>query len=390
MISNLPTARDALLFTPGPLTTSLTVKQRMLRDIGSWEKDFAILVADIRSRLLNVAGLPRHGEWTAVLLQGSGTYGVEAVLQTCVPPKGKVAVLANGAYGERLAQILEYARIQHVVLRDPEDAPVNPETLDQCLAKDGDITHVAVVHCETTTGLLNPIEQVGAVVKRHNRLLVVDAMSSFGGMPINFEACGIDYLVSSANKCIEGVPGVSFVICRKAQLLGCVGWARSLSLDLVAQFKAFEQDGKFRFTPPTHALLAFQQALIELNAEGGVAGRNTRYCRNHALLQSGMLRLGFSPFLDSSVQSQLITAFHYPQDFEFNFGTFHEKLKQRGFVIYPGKLTRVDTFRIGNIGRLFGPDILALLSAIREVLTELGVFMNPTLDALQAMPESQS
>ncbi|HWY78079.1 MAG TPA: 2-aminoethylphosphonate--pyruvate transaminase [Verrucomicrobiae bacterium] len=389
MSTNVSPAHDPLLFTPGPLTTSLTVKQRMLRDIGSWERDFAVLVSDLRSRLLNVAGLPRDGEWTAVLLQGSGTYGVEAVLQTCVPPKGKVAVLANGAYGERLAQILEYARIQHVVLRDPEDAPVNPETLDQCLANDRDITHVAVVHCETTTGMLNPIEEIGTVVKRHGRIFIVDAMSSFGGMQIDFEACAIDYLVSSANKCIEGVPGFSCVFCRKALLLGCAGWSRSLSLDLVAQFKAFEQDGKFRFTPPTHALLAFQQALAELNAEGGVTGRNLRYRRNHSVLHSGMLRLGFSPFLDSPFQSPFISAFHYPRDFEFNFGVFHEKLRQRGFVIYPGKLTRVDTFRIGTIGRIFEADILALLSAIRDVLAELGIIMTPTLDALQTMPECE-
>jgi 2-aminoethylphosphonate-pyruvate transaminase len=389
MNTNVPTARDPLLFTPGPLTTSLTVKQRMLRDVGSWERDFALLVGDIRSRLLNVAGLPRDGEWTVVLLQGSGTYGVEAVLQTCVPPNGKVAVLANGAYGERLAQILQYARIQHVVLRDPEDAPTSAEALDQCLANNRDITHVAVVHCETTTGMLNPIEDIGTVVKRHGRIFIVDAMSSFGGMPIDFETCAIDYLISSPNKCIEGVPGFACIFSRKPMLLGCAGWSRSLSLDLVAQFKAFEQDGKFRFTPPTHALLAFQQALAELNAEGGVAGRNLRYRRNHTALHSGMLRLGFAPFLDSSFRSPFISAFHYPRDFEFNFGVFHEKLKQRGFVIYPGKLTRVDTFRIGTIGRIFEADILALLSAVRDVLAELGIIMTPTLDTLQPMPECQ-
>lgn len=389
MNQNLPTARDQLLFTPGPLTTSMTVKQRMLRDIGSWHRDFAVLVADIRKRLLILAGLAHDQEWSVVLLQGSGTYGVEAVMQTCVPPEGKVAVLTNGAYGERLVQMLHYARIHHVVLRESEETPASVEKLDNCLGKDSGITHVAVVHCETTTGLLNPIDRLGALARKHGRVFIVDAMSSFAGMPIDFEACGIDYLISSSNKCIEGVPGVSCVFCRKPALLGCAGWARSLSLDLVAQFKAFETNGKFRFTPPTHTLLALQQALVELEAEGGVTKRNLRYRHNHAVLQSGMLRLGFKPYLDPSLQGPIITAYQYPDDFEFDFQAFYEKLSERGFVIYPGKLTRVDTFRVGAIGRIFEADILGLLSAMREVLAELGVIMSPTPDPTQSIPEYQ-
>jgi 2-aminoethylphosphonate-pyruvate transaminase len=314
---------------------------------------------------------------------------VEAVMQTCIPPEGKVAVLANGAYGERIAQMLQYAKIDHIVLRESEDTPANTESLDQVLGLDTAITHVAVAHCETTTGILNPIGEIGQVVKKHRRVFIVDAMSSFAGLPIDFEACGIDYLISSANKCIEGVPGFSFIFCRRAMLLGCAGWARSLSLDLVAQFKGFEKDGKFRFTPPTHTLLAFQQALIELKDEGGVAARNARYCRNHAVLNSGMLRLGFKPYLEGSVQSPIITAFHYPQDFEFNFRAFYEKLSARGFIIYPGKLTQVETFRIGTIGRIFEADLLALLAAIRESLAEMGVMLTPELDPAHALTDHQ-
>src|SRR5437867_2664075 len=259
--TQLPAARDKLLFTPGPLTTSLSVKQAMLHDAGSWHFEFNALVAVIRTKLLEIAGVSSAGGWETVLLQGSGTFGVEAVFQTCVPPDGKVVVLANGAYGERIAQMLKHARIEHVVLRTGEDTPADPAALEARLASDPAVTHVAVVHCETTTGILNPVAALGQIARRHRKVFVVDAMSSFGGMPIDLEAWNIDFLISSANKCIEGVPGFSFALCRRAILLGCEGWARSLSLDLLSQLKSFEKNGQFRYTPPTHALLAFTRAL---------------------------------------------------------------------------------------------------------------------------------
>lgn len=366
--NEIPVARDKLLFTPGPLTTSQTVKEAMLRDAGSWHADFNALVADLRTRLLRLAGLAREDGWEAILMQGSGTYGVEAVFQSCVPPDGKVAVLANGAYGERIVQMLKHARIAHRVLRTAEDAPADAAALEACLGEDSAITHVAVVHCETTTGILNPIEGVGRVAKRFGKRYVVDAMSSFGGLPINLPACGIDFLISSSNKCIEGVPGFSFVLCRREALLASEGWARSLSLDLLGQWKGFEKDGKFRYTPPTHVILAFDQAMRELEQEGGVEGRCARYRRNHETLLAGMRRLGFKPYLDSSLQSPLITAFLFPENGRFEFGQFYTALSERGFIIYPGKLTRVDTFRIANIGRLFPEDLEQLLAAIEAVL----------------------
>src|SRR6185369_1905070 len=220
----IPTARDKLLFTPGPLTTSLTVKQAMLRDAGSWHYDFNAIVTGVRERLVRLAGLSREQGWECVLLQGSGTFGVEAVFQTTVPPDGKVAVCANGAYGERMVQMLQHARIAHEILRTPEDTPSDPVPLDALLERDQAITHVAAVHCETTTGILNDIEAIGRVVRKHGRAHVVDAMSTFGALPIDFRACGIDYLVSSANKCIEGVPGFSFVLCQRAALRACEGF----------------------------------------------------------------------------------------------------------------------------------------------------------------------
>jgi 2-aminoethylphosphonate-pyruvate transaminase len=297
---------------------------------------------------------------------------VEAVFQTCVPPAGKVAVLANGAYGERMVQMLQYARIDHVVLRSPEDTAHDPKPLEKLLAHDPAVTHVAAVHCETTTGILNAIGPLGAIAKGRGKVFIVDAMSSFGALPIDFEGCGIDFLVSSANKCVEGVPGFSFVFCRRTLLTASEGWARSLSLDLLGQLKGFEKNGQFRYTPPTHALLAFDQALREIEAEGGVAGRGERYRRNHQVLLAGLARLGLKPYLPPAVQSYIITAFRTPDDPKFSFEAFYRGLSDRGFIIYPGKLTQVDTFRIGTIGRLFPPDLEQLVGAVEVALRELG------------------
>jgi 2-aminoethylphosphonate-pyruvate transaminase len=368
----LPVLRDKLLFTPGPLTTSLSVKQAMLHDAGSWHFEFNEIVDSVRERLLKLAGLSRATGWEAILLQGSGTFGVEAVFQTCVPPEGKVAVLANGAYGERIAQMLRHARIACVLLRFPEDTALDASALDELLTDHTGVTHVAVVHCETTTGILNPVESLGRVARRHRRIFVVDAMSSFGAMPMDFDACGVDFLISSANKCLEGVPGFCFVLCRRNVLAACSGFARSLSLDLLGQLEGFEKNGQFRFTPPTHALLAFDQALKELEQEGGIVARGARYRENHEVLLAGMRELGFHPYLDPAVQSCHITAFEYPADPRFSFEALYQKLSDRGFIIYPGKLTEVNTFRIGTMGRLFRGDIEQLVQALGAAMQEMG------------------
>ncbi|NOS69548.1 MAG: 2-aminoethylphosphonate--pyruvate transaminase [Verrucomicrobia bacterium] len=372
--SNLPSARDKLLFTPGPLTTSLSVKQAMLHDAGSWHFEFNALVASVRKRLLKLAGLSHEAGWEVVPLQGSGTFGVEAVFQSCVPHNGKVVVLANGAYGERIAQMLKHARIDHTVLRTAEDTPSDAAALEACLVADKAVTHVASVHCETTTGILNPIEKLGAVTKRHGRVFVVDAMSSFGGMPIDFEQCGIDFLISSSNKCVEGVPGFSFVFARRALLLASEGWARSLSLDLLGQLKGFEKNGQFRYTPPTHVILAFDQALRELEEEGGIPARSERYKQNHQALMTGMIRLGFRSYLPSPVQSHIITSFLYP-DAKFDFTDFYHRVADKGFVLYPGKISQCDTFRIGNIGRLTESEMKQVVYAIGEAVAEMGIKM---------------
>lgn len=371
MERSVPAAADKLLFTPGPLTTSRTVKQAMLRDVGSRDGEFLRVVADVRKRLLAIGGVKSGYE--AVLMQGSGTFGVESVVSSAIPKDGKLLVVVNGAYGKRIVRMAEVLRIDHVVQTYAEDSLPDLRALEAELAKDRAITHVAMVHSETTTGIVNPIEEAGRVVREAKRLFVVDAMSSFGAIPIDLEAAGVDYLVSSANKCIEGVPGFAFVLARREPLLASEGNARSLSLDLHAQWKGLEADGQFRFTPPTHAILAFHEALRELEAEGGVEARGARYRDNQRTLVEGMARLGIHPYLRPEVQGPIITSFRYPAHPRFDFETFYAKLGDRGFTIYPGKLTTADCFRIGSIGRIFRKDVVNLLGAIREVLAEMGV-----------------
>ena len=369
----LPAARDKLLFTPGPLTTSSSVKEAMLHDAGSWHWEFNTKVQQIREGLLKLAGVSRGQGWECVLLQGSGTFGVESVFQTCTPPQGKMVVLSNGAYGERMVLMLQHARIAYEVLRTPENVPNDPAALDALLAKDPSITQVAVVHCETTTGILNDIGQIGAVAKKHGKTYIVDAMSSFGAVPIDLEACGIDFLISSANKCVEGVPGFSFIFCRRACLLASEGWARNLSMNLLDQLKGFEKNGQFRYTPPTHSILAFERALAELELEGGVKGRAARYQRNHQVLLESMTRLGFRSYLPTAVQSHIITSFIFPADSKFTFNEFYRRVAEKGYILYPGKISQADTFRIGNIGRIFEQDMRAVVHAIREAVEEMGV-----------------
>lgn len=372
MDSFTPGYKDKPLFTPGPLTTSRTVKQAMLRDLGSRDTEFIAVVRSIRDRLLSVAGVEK-GVYEAILMQGSGTFSVEAFFSSIIPPGGRVLILINGAYGERMARICEILKIRTTLLRFPEDAVPEPEKVSATLAEDPALTHVAMVHCETTTGILNPLEPIGEAVSAAGRFFFVDAMSSFGGVPIDFDACRIDSLVSSANKCIEGVPGFGFVLIRTAELLKTEGFARSLSLDLYSQWKGLEANGQFRFTPPTHSLLAFHQALIELEAEGGVSARASRYRANHDRLVEGMRNMGFKEYVDPSLQGDVITSFLYPEDSRFEFEDFYRRLNDLGFVIYPGKLSQADCFRIGSIGRLADYDTPALLLAVEKVLKDMGI-----------------
>ena len=373
MDSSIPTSRDKPLFTPGPLTTSRTVKQAMLRDLGSRDTEFIGTIRRVRERLLTAAGLSQEQGCESILMQGSGTFTVESVISSAISPAGKLLVIVNGAYGDRIVTIAKRHGIETTVIRSVENELPNLGEVAQALESDPSIEMVAVVHCETTSGIINPIEEIGQLVHRHSKRYFVDSMSAFGAVPFDFEACKIDYLVSSANKCIEGVPGFGFCICRREALESTKGWARTLSLDLLAQWQGLESNGQFRFTPPTHTILAFDQALTELEAEGGVKGREKRYRCNYETLVRGMREMGFVEYVPEELQGIIITSFRYPDDEAFDFVNFYERLSDNGFVIYPGKVTGADCFRIGNIGRVFPSDVKALLHTVRDTLEEMGV-----------------
>ena len=365
------TRRDPWLLTPGPLTTSRTVKEAMLRDWGSRDAEFIKLNARVRDRLVELAG--GHGTHVCVPLQGSGTFIVEAMLGTLVPPSGKVVILVNGAYGKRMVRICEYLRRACVVLETAEDTPVSAATLDASLEADPTITHVVVVQCETTSGVLNPVEAIAAVTARHHRRLLVDAMSAFGALPLDAARVPYDALVASSNKCLEGVPGVGFAIIRQTALEEARGNAHALSFDLHDQWVAMEKTGQWRFTPPTHVLAALDQALVEHAAEGGTAGRGARYAKNCRILIEGLRALGFETLLPDALQAPIIVTVRMPADPKFNFETLYDRLSRRGYVIYPGKLTVADSFRIGCIGRLGEAEMRGALENIKQILGEMGV-----------------
>ena len=363
--------RDPWLLTPGPLTTSATVKEAMLHDWGSRDANFIRINKEVREGLLDIAGAT--GSHVCVPVQGSGTFAVESMIGTLLPRNGKLLVLVNGAYGRRIVKICQTIGRDHVVIERAENQPIDAAAVTAALVQDPSISHVAVIHCETTSGILNPIEEIATVVARAGRSLLIDSMSAFGALPVDAAKVPFDALAASSNKCIEGVPGVGFVLVRKSVIEGAKGNAHSLSLDLHDQYVSMEGNGQWRFTPPTHVLAAFHQALAEHKAEGGVAGRGKRYRDNCRILVDGMRALGFETVLPDAIQAPIIVTFHMPADPRFNFQTFYDRLKDRGFVIYPGKLTVADSFRIGCIGRLGATEMKAALAAIRDVMKELGV-----------------
>lgn len=360
------------LLTPGPLTTTDTVKKEMLVDRCTWDEDYKEITLKIRRQLLELAHVTEP-EYTVVLMQGSGTFGVESVFTSVVGDNDKVLICSNGAYGVRMTQICDHAKVPYVHYAEAYDHIPDADHVAKLLAEDSAITHVAMVHSETTSGILNDIEAVGKVVKAAGKTFIVDAMSSFGGVDIPVADWGIDFLVSSANKCIQGVPGFSFIICRRDKLLASEGKARSLSLDLLDQWKTMEKDGKWRYTSPTHVVLAFAKAIEELAAEGGIEARHRRYANNNQMLIEKMKALGFTTYIDGAHQGTIITTFFYPEGVSFKFNDFYNYVKARGYAIYPGKLTERDTFRIGNIGEIYTEDIENLITIISDYLKEVTV-----------------
>jgi len=370
------------LLTPGPITTTLSVKQAMLQDWGSWDGDFRAKTAELCRHL--IALIDGEDSHVCVPLQGSGTFAVEATLATLVPKAGKLLILMNGAYGQRMGKIMDYLGRDYVALDKGDYAPPRAEEVEAVLVADPAITHVAVVHCETSSGILNPIEEIAEVVARHQRGLIIDSMSAFGAVAISAKTVQFDALISSANKCFEGVPGFGFSLIRQSALEASKGNAHSLSMDLLDQWQYLAKTGQWRYTPPTHVVAAFLQALKEHGEEGGVAGRHARYQRNQQRLVAGMRQLGFETLLSNEWLSPIIITFFSPGHGHFDFQTFYDRMKAQGFIIYPGKLTAAESFRLGCIGQLHDPQIDAVLAAVATVLNEMNIPDGTPAHALNA------
>ncbi|MFK7854265.1 MAG: 2-aminoethylphosphonate--pyruvate transaminase [Granulosicoccus sp.] len=367
-----PRLGEPFLLTPGPLTTAFSVKEAMLRDWGSWDEDFRSMTRHIRDELLSMID-DQNNEFDCVPMQGSGTFAVESMMGSLLPRNGKALVLANGAYGQRCARTLAYLGRSHVVIDKGDYLPPRGDEVRLALRNDPDITHVIAIHCETSSGILNPLEEISEATYGEGRLLLIDSMSAFGALPVKASQLRFEALVSSANKCIEGVPGFGFVIARKAALQAAKGCCHSLSLDLHDQWSHMEKTGQWRFTPPTHSVAAFIKALSLHRAEGGVVGRGNRYRRNRDILVSGMRHLGFETLLRDRWLSPIIVTFFNPADEQFVFTRFYELMKEKGFIIYPGKLTEVESFRIGCIGQLDGNAMSNVVDAAAASLQSMGV-----------------
>lgn len=367
--------RDRILLTPGPLTTTLRTKLAMLHDWGSWDSDFNGVTAGVRSRLLDIV----HGQGTHVVvpLQGSGTFSVEAAVATVVPRDGHVLVLDNGAYCKRAGKLTQMMGRRATTVGFAEDAPVSPAVLDDHLRTDAGITHVVLIHCETGAGVENPLAAVAAVCERHGKGLIVDAMSSLGALAIDARTVRFDALVAASGKCLEGVPGMGFVYLRQAILDGCAGNSQSLAMDLHDQHQYMEKTGQWRFTPPTHVVVALAEAITQFVEEGGQPARLARYSANCATLVGGMRQLGLKPFLKPEHQAPIIVTFHAPAHPAYDFQRFYQAAKRRGFMLYPGKLTTVDTFRVGCIGAIGTLEMQQAVNAVGETLHEMGIPTTP-------------
>ena len=367
----MTTHRDAVLLTPGPLTTSLRTKLAMLKDWGSWDSDFIAITARVRHSLLDI--VHGHDSHVVVPLQGSGTFSVEAAVATVVPRDGHVLVLDNGAYCTRAAKLTHLMGRRTTVVPFAEDAAISPEVLQTHLLADKSITHVVMIHCETGAGVLNPLQAVANVCQAHGKGLIVDAMSSFAALEIDARKVHFDALVAASGKCLEGVPGMGFVFIRKAILPQCEGNNSSLAMDLHDQYIYMEKTGQWRFTPPTHVLVALNEAIAQFEEEGGQTARLKRYQSNCSTLVDGMAALGFKPFLDPAIQAPIIVTFHAPADPRYQFKTFYDIAKKNGFILYPGKLTQVETFRVGCIGAIGPAEMAQAVHAVALTLKEMGI-----------------
>ena len=363
--------RDPILLTPGPLTTSLATKAAMLRDWGSWDAGFNAVTARVRARLTAIVN--GEGTHVCVPMQGSGTFSVEAAVNTLVPRNGHLLVLINGAYGKRLARLTELMGRKLSVFETAEDVPTAGTDVARKLDADPSITHVGLIHCETSTGILNPLPEIAEAVAQRGRRLIIDAMSSFGALPIDARTVPFDALIAASGKCVEGPPGMGFVFARRSALEQCAGNSSSISLDLYDQWSYMEKTTQWRYTPPTHVVVALDAALDQYLAAGGQPARLARYTANCETLIAGMKDMGFRPFLDARIQAPIIVTFHAPADPRYAFKAFYDKVRDKGFILYPGKLTQLETFRVGCIGAIGPEEMRHAVNAVRDALADLGI-----------------
>ncbi|MDR0280689.1 MAG: 2-aminoethylphosphonate--pyruvate transaminase [Paucimonas sp.] len=360
-----------LLLTPGPLTTSARTRRAMMTDRGSWDRDFNQLTASLCEQLLGI--INGHASHQCVPLQGSGTFAVEAAIGSLVPRDGKVLVLINGAYGQRLAKICQVLGRAYGTFQTAEDEPTTAAAVDELLRADPSVSHVALIHCETSTGILNPLAEIAQVVASHGKHLIIDAMSSFGALPIDAAQVPFTALIAASGKCLEGVPGMGFVFAENSALAAAEGNSHSLAMDLYDQHSYMKNTGQWRFTPPTHVVAALHEALLQYNEEGGLAARHQRYADNCTALLEAMADLGFRSFLPAQIQAPIIVTFHAPRDSSYQFKDFYERVKAKGYILYPGKLTEVETFRVGCIGCVTPDGMRAAVDAVAQVLREMNV-----------------
>jgi 2-aminoethylphosphonate-pyruvate transaminase len=360
--------REWILLNPGPANTSPRVRQALLTpDLCHREPEFFQVMRDCRERLVRLAG--GGADWSAVLFTGSGTAAVEATVCSAVPADRGLLVVDNGVYGDRLVRIARAHRIPVEVLRYANTVPVRPADVERTLGAHPGLSHVAVVHHETTTGLLNPVAEVARVAAAAGRRVIVDAMSSLFGEPLALGTDGLDFVTASANKCLQGIPGVAFVLGRRTALEALAGRPpRSVYLDLHGHWTTQEQDNT-PFTPAVQVLHAMREALLELEAEG-VAGRIARYGENCRVLRQGMGRLGLEILVPEGARSHILTTFRLPAGVGYE--ALHDAMKRRGYIIYAGQGDlRTYAFRVSNMGTLTPADMERVVAAFADSLAEL-------------------
>lgn len=359
--------KRTIVLTPGPTTTTYSVKYaQIVPDICPREWEITNLIRNIRSDLVSIA--EGNDEYTAILFMGSGTAVIDSVINSVVPIGKKILIVNNGAYGERMVKIAQTYCIDFVELAFPWTETPDIDLIEKTLKNDPQISHLAMVHHETTTGLLNPLEEIAVIAQSFNIVLIVDAVSSFAGVPIDIKSRKIGYLASTSCKCLQGMAGISFVICNKNEVQKLSqSPPRSFYLDLFQQYKFLEEKNETRFTFSPQLLYSLDKAISEFKAEG-IEGRSNRYYKNWEVLTEGLQTLGFKLLLEKEKQSRLLTSIIEPNHVNYNFSDMHDLLYADGFTIYPGKINSLKTFRVANVGAINHFDIQAFLLTLEEAM----------------------